>query len=89
MAEQARCRSCGREIHWATMPSGKLNPLDPPTADGNLAVHRDTKGDLRARPLAKGETPEPHEILGTSHFSTCPRADEHRDPDRGLRRRGR
>jgi hypothetical protein len=61
------------------MASGKANPLDAdPTPDGNVAAHLDDKGDLRARALKAGEQPEPHERCGTSHFTTCPRADEHR-----------
>ncbi len=79
MGEPARCRSCGAEISWATSPTGTLMPLDgQPTTDGNLAVHRDTRGDLHARPLKAGEEPLEHERRGMSHFATCPNAAAHR-----------
>lgn len=79
MAETPRCRSCAAELAWATSTTGALIPLDAkPTPDGNLAVHRNARGDLQARVLKKGEEPAAHEVRGTSHFSSCPRADEHR-----------
>lgn len=79
MAETARCKSCDSPIRWATMPTGKANPLDAePTPDGNIAAYIDAKGDLRARALTRGEEPEPPERRGTSHFSTCPNAAAHR-----------
>jgi hypothetical protein len=51
MPETARCRSCGRPIRWATMPSGKLNPLDAdpvPVPDGNVAAHFSTCANAEA-----------------------------------------
>lgn len=79
MTETARCRSCGRPVRWATMPTGKLNPLDAdPDPTGNIAAHLDARGDLHARVLKAGEEPEPHERRGVSHFSSCPQADQHR-----------
>lgn len=79
MAEPARCKSCAAELAWATSPTGALLPLDAaPTGDGNLAVHRDARGDLQARPLKAGEEPHAHERRGTSHFATCPNAAAHR-----------
>lgn len=79
MPETARCSSCGHPIRWATMASGKANPLDAlPVADGNVAAHLDTNGVLRARVLKAGEEPGAHERRGVSHFTTCPRAADHR-----------
>jgi hypothetical protein len=84
MAEPARCRSCGAEIAWATTPGNSLIPLDAAPRDtGNLAVHRNPRGDLIARPLKAGEQPDAHEKPGISHFATCSDAASHR------RRRGR
>lgn len=77
MAEH--CRSCTAEIVWAVMPSGKLHPVDAkPVPGGNIAAYRDGSGELLARVLKAGEDPEAHELLGSSHFSTCPNADAHR-----------
>ena len=67
------CRRCHAEIVWATTDTGRPMPLDPlPTTDGNLAVHRDLAGDLHARLLRTGQTPDPEEHRGTAHFATCP-----------------
>lgn len=75
----ARCHSCGADIRWATMNSGKANPLDAdPTPDGNVAAHLDDHGVLRARVLKADEEPDAHERRGVSHFTTCPSAALHR-----------
>lgn len=79
MGDAPRCRSCSTEIAWATSPTGALMPIDAaPTPDGNVAIHRDQRGDLHARVLKAGEEPLEHERRGTSHFATCPNADAHR-----------
>lgn len=79
MGEPARCRSCGREIQWASTSAGKLIPLDAqPVADGNIAAHRDADGNLWARTLKRGEQALEHERRGVSHFATCPHAAAHR-----------
>lgn len=64
---------------WATTDNGAHMPLGAvPTDDGNIAVHRDEGGDLRARVLGTGDQAAPWEKRGTSHFATCPNADQHR-----------
>lgn len=80
IGSRATCRSCGAGIRWAvTATSGALIPLDEhPTDDGNLAVARQGNGDLIARVLKNGEHAGAHERRGTSHFATCPNADQHR-----------
>lgn len=75
----AQCRSCGRDIWWATTPGNSLIPLDAqPHPAGNLAVHRERNGDLIARPLKGDEEPRSDERRGISHFATCPNANAHR-----------
>ena len=77
----ATCGSCGTEIDWALMPSGKRNPVDHHSAgdpNGTLAVKRLDDGTLAARVLKDGDQPEQDEKRGTSHFATCPDADKHR-----------
>lgn len=74
----ATCRSCGAEVEWVVLKSGKRNPLDPDPVDGgNIRVtgtHTDEQG--RTSPLA--------EYVGNgkgdrvSHFATCPNAAQHR-----------
>jgi hypothetical protein len=75
----AVCGSCDASIVWATLPSGKLMPLDAtPTPDGNIAARRLDNGDLQARVLKAGEEPAEDERRGTSHFQTCVNAAQHR-----------
>ena len=79
MAEPARCSSCGQPIAWARTTGDRLMPLDhPPSHTGNCAAHRDDTGELRVRVLKTNEHLEPTEVLCTSHWATCPRADQHR-----------
>lgn len=79
MTASVPCRSCGAPMWWATTEAGKAIPLDDqPTPDGNLAVHRDPNGVLHARGLVLDEEPLEHEHRATSHFATCPHANQHR-----------
>lgn len=79
MTQPARCRTCGAEIAWATTPAGSLIPLDAqPHPTGNLAVHRNARGDLIARPLKAEDEPDAGEKRGISHFATCPDSAAHR-----------
>lgn len=79
----ASCRSCGAGIRWATLPDGKLIPLDAhPVPGGNVAAYLDGRGDLQARVLRADQTPEQHEHTGVSHFTSCPNAGRHRKRDR-------
>lgn len=73
------CRSCAAPIWWAITPKGRGMPLDPPGThpEPNLAAWRDAAGILRA------STTPPDGLtvtVTTSHFATCPHADEHRRP---------
>jgi hypothetical protein len=70
------CSSCGAEVAWTRTRTGKRMPLDPhPRADGNVIV--DVATDT-AIVLAPG-TPMPVGVPRfTSHFATCPHADQHR-----------
>ena len=61
----ACCRSCGAPIIWVRMETGRRMPVDADSLTTVLVVSGDrTKGAMRT--------------AGTSHFSTCPQADEHR-----------
>lgn len=76
------CTSCGAAVVWARWSvSGKWTPVDAiPVSSGNLAleagrVHLYTPDDARLQ-----------RERYTSHFATCPDADEHRAPrNRGKR----
>ena len=58
------CKSCGAQIRWVTMTSGKKMPLDMPP---QMVVC--VTGDCGF--ITDGYT---------SHFATCPQADQHRKP---------
>lgn len=76
----AKCRSCGAEIRWVTMPGGKQMPVDvAPHPEGNIAIHSD---GLRAAVLTVSELNDlgtlANERLYRSHFASCPNAASHR-----------
>jgi len=78
----AKCNSCEAEIEWAeSATTGKPVPLNVgATPDGSLAVvngkaHAYTLEDLALKRDRR-----------TSHFATCPDADDWRKPDAGVRR---
>jgi hypothetical protein len=64
-----RCRSCGADIEWAELTSGKRMPFNPPI------VATLTQGDLLRDDRVI-------EVIDTDitpvHFQTCPQADDWR-----------
>jgi hypothetical protein len=75
----SNCRSCRAPVTWVLTVNGRKMPLDPkPTDDGNVAVRRDERGDMRGHVLREGEEPKAGERRFTSHFATCPNAGQHR-----------
>ena len=77
----ARCRSCGAEIIFIKLKSGKLNPCDPArrqmikgTGKGRLITD---EGEIVSGTFASLE--EGANVGGyVSHFATCPNANAHR-----------
>ena len=73
----ARCRSCGAPIRFVRTVHGHTHPLDwDPVPHGEWTLTTDPKGAevmLRATHLTSKEAD-----LYTSHFATCPDADQHR-----------
>lgn len=69
------CKSCEAEVIWCTWEkSGKPTLLDAnPTPHGNLVK---LPGD-KIR-YATAEDKKLHRPLYTSHFATCPQADQYR-----------
>lgn len=64
----ATCRSCGAAIVWAVTAAGKRMPLD-------------AKPERRL--VREGRQEPPLVVVTdtyTSHFATCPNADQHRKP---------
>lgn len=76
----ATCRSCGAPVIWAvTAATGSRMPVDAePDEDGNLLLSLDNP------PVA--QVVDPAQLVMddgkrfTSHFATCPHADQHRRP---------
>jgi hypothetical protein len=76
-----KCRSCGAEIKFIRMKSGRWNPVDPARRgikkDGGNEVLITEDGELIQGTFASVE--EGANGFGyVSHFATCPNAYEHR-----------
>lgn len=81
----SRCRSCGAEIKWIKLKSGKYNPVDPYkrtiirgagkatiiTEDGEVLTGEFADYDHGANAVGF-----------ESHFASCPNASSHRRRDR-------
>ena len=77
----AKCKSCGAEIRFIKMKSGKFNPVDPYKRtikkDGGHEVLITESGELIQGTFASYE--EGANGSGyVSHFATCPNANYHR-----------
>ena len=76
-----RCRSCGAEIKWIKMLSGKNMPVDAQKRyikkDGGHEVLVTEGGELIRGTFASLEDGANGEGY-ISHFSTCPNANKHR-----------
>lgn len=57
-----RCKSCGAEIYWIKTKAGKDMPVDADSVD----------------PTTQGKPTIFDPTVMTSHFVTCPNADQHR-----------
>ena len=87
----SQCKSCGAEIVWQKMPSGKSMPVDPGffvVFPGLLRCASETvvtlDGVVVTGPGAEilsWDSPRLREHRGRrSHFATCPNAKQHRKP---------
>jgi len=84
--EPSKCRSCGADVLWAQWASGKRMPVDsepdmrPPPRGGALVLTHRKSADVllvvKFEPAIHGSSRNRY----TSHFATCPNADEHRMP---------
>lgn len=79
----ARCKSCGREIAWIRLTTGKLMPVD--VAPVYYEDRRDGAAVIVTEDgrVSCGHT-EAVAVIGSkvrgymSHFATCPAADKYR-----------
>ena len=75
----SKCRSCGADIYWIKMTSGKSMPCDVKP----YLYRQDPEGDLvlvtpDGRTVKGFEDLDSEEFGYTSHFATCPNANQHR-----------
>ena len=78
----SKCKSCGAEIKWIPMASGKLMPVDAKKISYMTLVPGTKGGMILVTPdgqIACGKFDPNGEKIGyTSHFATCPNANQHR-----------
>lgn len=74
----ASCKSCGAPIRWTKTSRGKNMPIDEkPSEGGDFAVLPDTDPPEVEWLSSRSKTTHPGPFF-TSHFATCPNADQHR-----------
>lgn len=82
MRPSGNCKSCGAPVRWAiTAATGARMPLDVEAVDdGNLGVVEwQSDGHRLATPIvAVNPTTALTRFRYTSHFATCPNANDHR-----------
>lgn len=80
----SECRSCKADIVWGVMErSGKRNPLDrAPDPDGRIIVEAWQATERGMAPVVRVLHDDELELVSgpryTSHFATCPDAQQHR-----------
>lgn len=75
-----QCRSCGADMVWVVTRKGKRMPLDPkPSEEGRFVYDGDdADGKPKVAYLRDGQLKFHTGERYTSHFATCPNADQHR-----------
>lgn len=81
----SKCRSCGEEIIWIKMASGKAMPCDAAKISYSEILHPGVGGnDVMTLVTERGQIvrtvfdPAGDKIGYISHFATCPNAGQHR-----------
>lgn len=77
----AKCKSCGAAIYWTTNEATKRRmPVDAkPDSRGNLwLTQRKVDGKMELFNTRADGPSDPQRNRWTSHFATCPSAQEHR-----------
>lgn len=77
---RSRCKSCGRYIIWAkSETTGRMMPVDAePSAEGTFVLLGFEDPPIAAKPDGSGDPLAAATARHTSHFATCPDADQHR-----------
>lgn len=81
----AKCKSCGAEIIWIKTANGKSMPCDAAGISYSVDLHPGAKGEEVLNLITDRGTivrtmfdPGGDKIGYTSHFATCPNANQHR-----------
>lgn len=77
----AQCRSCGAEIKFIKLTTGKWNPVDPQKrtlieGDGNEVIVTESGEVIKGRFASLDDGANRSGYI--SHFATCPNANQHR-----------
>ena len=64
-----KCKSCDAEIYWVKTKKGKAMPVDMDSVDQYYTIHGKMPTEFR------------QEGILTSHFATCPNANEFRQKE--------
>lgn len=75
----AVCKGCGAEVTWVKTLAGKTMPIDPkPNPDGNLQIVDRSGAQIIVAVVNDTLFDDETTVRYTSHFATCPDADEFR-----------
>ncbi len=75
----SKCKSCGAEIVWIKLKSGKSMPCDAKKISYTPDIHGKLVLVTPDGKVARGDFNPAGEKIGyTSHFATCPNADSYR-----------
>lgn len=72
------CKSCGAQVFWALTRNGKSTPIDSAARpDGNVVtLWRKADGTVHVERYDRMKHGDA--VRRTSHFATCPNAEQHR-----------
>lgn len=77
-----KCKSCGAEIIWIKMKSGRAMPCDPDPVHFSIDKEHHRGNVVLVTPDGMTgrftEDPSSDKIGYISHFATCPNANQHR-----------
>lgn len=80
----SKCRSCGQEVSWVKMPSGKSMPVNneeiviTPNLAGDKTIVTVEGRVVKGFQVGDAFEDGVQEIGSISHFATCPNAADHR-----------
>jgi hypothetical protein len=81
------CNSCSAPVIWARTTNGKSMPVDAePTEQGNVELLPLVAGVRTPEAVVHPQHPLGAGPLRTSHFATCPHADQWRSKVKARRR---